>query len=374
MLQDRFIRFISPKYCFDLNSLAAPYKIQSQASTLTSLRTIDTNPERILDAPDHNILDWGNEDIAAIALGETIYLWAHVSSKTTELNRTEDDPLSEVSCVKWDDNSFNSALAAGFENSEIRIFDVSQQKQLRTLKGHSGRINSIDWNGLTLGTGSSDSKICLWDLRIKEALISSVSEHVDEVCCLKWSPDRLHLASGGNNGKVFLFDHRNLEKSKLALQSHTAAVKALCWCRWDPMMLVTGGGGADCRLLFWDLLKGCVASSIQTQGQICGVDCAPKEKEVITIHSDPEPSVSVWNYPSMKLMANMEGVKSKALFLTLSPTGEKVMIGTSDEKIFIWKVFRSEELVEEESRQRKNMKDRFDDFEKSLFKKSFFPR
>ena len=55
------------------------------------------------------------------------------------------------------------------------------------------------------------------------------------MCGLKWSTDGRHLASGGNDNLVAVWDNNmNHESTPLhAFREHRAAVKAVSWCPWQ---------------------------------------------------------------------------------------------------------------------------------------------
>ena len=61
---------------------------------------------------------------------------------------------------------------------------------------------SVSWNGDTLCSGSRDHRILQWDIRAPLQPTRRLEGHSQEVCGLKWSPDRQMLASGGNDNKV----------------------------------------------------------------------------------------------------------------------------------------------------------------------------
>lgn len=75
--------------------------------------------------------------------------------------------------------------------------------------------------------------------------------HKQEVCGLKWSPDGLHFASGGNDNKLFVYTLKmNIPFMK---KSHKAAVKALGWSPLKDNVLATGAGTADRHLRVWNI-------------------------------------------------------------------------------------------------------------------------
>ena len=52
----------------------------------------------------------------------------------------------------------------------IKLWNIETKKEIATLKGHVGSVNSISFNnnGKILASGSDDKKIILWNLEINE--------------------------------------------------------------------------------------------------------------------------------------------------------------------------------------------------------------
>ncbi|MCC5644224.1 serine/threonine protein kinase, partial [Nostoc sp. CHAB 5824] len=63
-------------------------------------------------------------------------------------------------------------LASGSEDKTIKLWDVSTGKALKTLTGHSSKVNSVVFSpdGKTLASGSEDKTIKLWDVSTGKAL------------------------------------------------------------------------------------------------------------------------------------------------------------------------------------------------------------
>lgn len=58
-------------------------------------------------------------------------------------------------------------LAAGGEESKIRIFDLAAGSQLNELKDHTATVTSIVWstNGRHLASGCRDGSLRVWDVK-----------------------------------------------------------------------------------------------------------------------------------------------------------------------------------------------------------------
>jgi WD40 repeat protein len=50
--------------------------------------------------------------------------------------------------------------------TQVQLWDVQAQRQVRSLGGHCARVSSMSWNEYILSTGSRDTKILNHDVRI----------------------------------------------------------------------------------------------------------------------------------------------------------------------------------------------------------------
>jgi cell division cycle protein 20 (cofactor of APC complex) len=95
-------------------------------------RHIPQAPERTLDAPDMlddyylNLLDWSSNNVLAVALGMTVYLWDATSSSIEELmTADEEGPITSVSWAP--DGQY---LAVGLNNATVQLWDSTSLRQV----------------------------------------------------------------------------------------------------------------------------------------------------------------------------------------------------------------------------------------------------
>lgn len=69
------------------------------------------------------MLDWGSNNIIAIALGNSVYLWDASDGSATEL-LTVDDDFGPVTAVSWSPDGKH--LAVGLNNSHVQLWDILQ--------------------------------------------------------------------------------------------------------------------------------------------------------------------------------------------------------------------------------------------------------
>lgn len=233
-------------------------------------RRILTAPERVLDAPgildDYylNLLDWSNRNQVAIGLEREVYVWDADTGAVSTLMETTADTY--VSSVKW--SADGTYIAIGIGNGDVQLWDIEEQAKVRTMRGHESRVGVMSWNQAILSTGAQSGNIFNHDVRIAEHKVAQLNGHSSEVCGLEWRSDGAQLASGGNDNLVNIWDARVLNTPKWTKTNHTAAVKALAWCPWQPNLLATGGGNYDGCIHFWNSTTGARVNSIDTESQV----------------------------------------------------------------------------------------------------------
>lgn len=142
-------------------------------------RTIPTNPERILDAPEFrddyylNLMDWSSSNLLAVALNKEMYLWNASSGDISLLFSMDENTSDYITSTAWIQNkgilvnfkqksifklSINlkkgNILAVGNSKSIVELWDVEKQMCVRKMKSHVTRIGSLSWNQHILTSGS----------------------------------------------------------------------------------------------------------------------------------------------------------------------------------------------------------------------------
>ncbi len=86
-------------------------------------------------------------------------------------------------------HAYTGLLATCSEDSTCRIWDVTKQKQLFSLRGHSDAVYGVNWSndGNTLVSGGSDGQICVWDAvkGIKKTVYICVCTYTYIYVCLE---------------------------------------------------------------------------------------------------------------------------------------------------------------------------------------------
>ena len=255
---------------------ASPVRYEAQKMLLSprkAAKTASKVPFKVLDAPDLaddfylNLIDWSSTNILAVGLGSCVYLWSAANSTVRRLcDFTEQGET--VASVKWVQKG--PKIAIGCTSGLIRIYDAETQQCEREMTGHSARAGTLAWNDWILTSGSRDRSILHRDVRAPEHHFRRLIGHRQEICGIKWSPNGMQLASGGNDNKLLIWDNTQ-NKVLHRFAEHTAAIKAIAWSNHQSGILASGGGAADKKIRFWNTMTGSMVSEVDTGSQVCSL-------------------------------------------------------------------------------------------------------
>jgi WD40 repeat protein len=330
-------------------------------------RKIPKTPFRILDAPNLvddfylNLLDWGKENIIAVALSDELYLWNDNNAKssllmTYESNNTtsEDSFINNITSLSWMQNGL--FLGIGLPDGNIQFWDINKKIKIREIEAHNNRVSCLSWNDNILSSGSKDRYIKNFDIRMKCPEISKIKRHKQEICSLKYSIEGDLLASGGNDNIAYIWDIRNLKnnifnflldnnnpnpyeiKPYSVNNLHNAAVKAMNWCPWKRHVLATGGGSKDKTIKIYSCDCNKLIRNINTGSQVCALVWNEKEKEIISSHGYNKNQIIIWNYEKNKKICELKGHMNRVLYLAKSPDERFICTGSGDETLRFWKI------------------------------------
>ena len=281
----------------------------------------------------------------AVALNQDLYIWNAASGEISQLFSLEDSSTSYITSVSWIQKG--DVIAVGTSDHNVELWDVNKKSCLRRMTSHVSRVGCLSWNQHLLTSASRNGNVHHHDVRVSQHHIGSLQLHVQEVCGLKWNPDGRYLASGGNDNIVGIWDANMSHDNKPLhiLRDHVAAVKAVAWCPWQSNLLATGGGTADRRVKIWNMYNGNLLQDHDAKSQISSLIWSRHYKELISGHGHPDNQLTIWKYPEMSKVADLNGHSGRVLAMSLSPDEETVVSVGADETLRFWKCFTVDEKM-----------------------------
>jgi WD40 repeat protein len=215
-------------------------------------------------------VDASGADLTDVEFGDRVFLEGHAS------------PVLSVALCNSVDGRL--VVVSGDLEGTVRVWDgVNGAALCGPLNGHCARVNSVSVRlrpdgKLLVASGSSDKTVRLWNgvsgVSLQEPLVGLGGVNGVSLC-----PDGLMLASGGDDGKVLLWDI-GTRSVLCTLEGHSGAVHGVALCAGLDKQLVVASGGADNTVRLW-----------QWNGATCTVtsSCGP-----LVGHSKMVASVSLY--------------------------------------------------------------------------------
>jgi tetratricopeptide (TPR) repeat protein len=166
-----------------------------------------------------------------------------------------------VNSVSWSPDG--KRLATGSFDGTAKVWEAAGGRVLFTLKGHTGEVGSVSWSwldrwlwmsvawspdGQRLATGSWDGTAKVWDAAGGRELLK-LKGHTDRLWSVAWSPDGTRLATGSSDGTAKVWEVAG-GRELLTLQRHTGqVVRSVAWSP-DGQRLATGSWDGTAKV--WD--------------------------------------------------------------------------------------------------------------------------
>jgi len=238
-----------------------------------------------------------------------------------------------------------TAVTSGRE-PVILVWDLAQARCVRELIGHSDWVRSVDVtpDGRFAVSASWDQTLRVWNVDKGEG-IRTFGERLKSVCCVAFSPSARTVAATTAAGSLYLFDPTNGNVTAF-WPAHRGAANALRFSR-DGRHIVTGGD--DGKVTLWDLAER-------------GRPGHPAEQFAQTIATLPAPVMAVWPTTTLSHVAvatqdglvricpvhepsgaqpgqsprELQGHLAAVHALVMTPDDRWILSGSKDKTIRIW--------------------------------------
>jgi len=230
-------------------------------------------------------------------------------------------------------------IVSGSDDGTIKIWDVNNGKELRTLSGHKGGVGSAKYSpdGKYIVSGSVEIKI--WDAQTGKEL-RTLSGHTKDVNSVMYSPDGKRIVSGSSDNAIKIWDAET-GKELRTLSGHTNTITSVTFSP-DGKRIVSGS--YDGTIKIWDAETGKELRTLSGHTDlVMSVLYSPDGKYIVSGSHDK--TIKIWDADTGKELRTLSGDKGGVSSLAFSPDGKNIVSGTNYWNISIWNIDSGKELL-----------------------------
>lgn len=315
-----------------------------------------------------------NGSMLAVALNDgTGQLWDldHPSTRPEVLVQ-HDERVFDIAF-----NRDGTRVATASRDQSIAVVDLAS-RNVRHLNGHGGDVRSVTFSPDSdrLASGGRDANVMLWDLNRSQRLARTALTEAAPLV-LQYSADGRRVASVESNGVVETFDVSTGQKiHSVALQVTGQVVTAAlspdnesvalglsigsvevwntstgvrAWrspaghdggvgvLKFAPDGRRLASGGSDTRISLWNSSTGQNEATIKLDFAISDVVFGSSAR--VLLATDANGTVWGWTLdPNPNEQRQLSDNQIRSVRLALSPDGNRLLVGTSQDRIRIWRV------------------------------------
>ncbi|KAJ1548339.1 hypothetical protein HK405_003615 [Cladochytrium tenue] len=240
--------------------------------------------------------------------------------------------------VSVDFHSKRNLVTAGFTNGVFGIWELPDFVNIHTLSISQKRVDTaaISPSGDWLAFGSAKfGQLLVWEWQ-SESYVLKQQGHNNEMTCLCYSGDGQYVVTGGEDGKLKLWNtHTGF--CFVTFSDHTASVVAVEFSKRGQVVF---SASLDGTVRAYDMIRyrNFRTFTTPTPVQFAALAVDPSG-EIVCAGSADSFEVFVWSVQTGKLLDIFSGHTGPIITLSFSPTEGRLISGSWDTTVRSWDVF-----------------------------------
>ena len=213
-------------------------------------------------------------------------------------------------------------------------------KRLEISSGAHAAAFSPD--GKYIASGGEDGKVRLWDVEGGKQKDTVLQGHESSVQSVAVSPKGKYIVSGGEDGTVILWDVEGGNQKGLALQGHKGSVLSVAF---SPEGKYIVSGGEDDTVRLWDVEGGKQKDPVLNHDWVSSVAFSFDGKYIASGGRDGrDGTVRLWDAKSGEPMGMSLDHGDSVSSVAFSPDGQRIVSGADDGTVRLWDIESGETI------------------------------
>lgn len=216
-----------------------------------------------------------------------------------------------------------------------------------TYKGHTGPVYTLAWTprGNHIASGGGDKGVRIWNPTLPAGNDLQVFlRHSGSVNSIDWSPDGKRIASGGSDTEVLVWD-ASTGNNSIAYKRHTNNVRTIAW---SPDGRFIASGGDDNTVQVWDAATAALVYKFTGHtGMIWSLAWSPIPGSLRIASASVDKTVQVWDALNGNNKLIYSGHTTAVKAVAWSRDGRYIASGsdTTDSTVQVWNAQTKQLLV-----------------------------
>ncbi|THH29574.1 hypothetical protein EUX98_g4615 [Antrodiella citrinella] len=224
-----------------------------------------------------------------------------------------------------------SHIAAGFEDTFIRIWDTRTSVLTYRLQGHSDIVWSTVFSPTEndkLLSGSADRTAIVWNVKTGD-VVRTLPDHDGDVWAVAYAPDGKMIATGSVDGSVYVWDSVTGEQ-KHHFTGHASVILYLAFSSSGDRLVC----GVDTLARLWNPISGEQVGEINGHKGI--IWCMAFSKDGSRIATGAEDHTArIWNGEDGEELVILREHTAPVWAVAWSPDGTRVATGSFDKLVVV---------------------------------------
>jgi len=267
------------------------------------------------------------------------------------------DPHQRFACIQDFADAFEQACQGGEVHIEVRqhTSPISpskpiaiptpphQENAFSTDRSHAGMVYAVAWSPdrRHIASGGHDRMVHIWDATTG-ATSFIYRGHTAGVTAITWSPDGTRIASASLNKTIQVWDIDSGQKIS-SYDRHAGMVYVVAWSPDGKRIASTSGGGTDNTVQVWDAASG--ETFLTSRGHTYWTRTVAWSPDGKLIASGSLREVQVWDAAKGRKVSSYRGHEGWVRAVAWSPDGKRIASASEDKTVQVWEIAKCRQIA-----------------------------